>query len=81
MTAKVKIEYDPDIMNDLLAEPEIAENIAQMEPQELELFRQLLVVQGTYKRYVWYLQKKQVMEDVKKNFPGLAKKAREIRER
>ena len=74
----IKIEYDPEIMDALLAESQVAEEVAKMTPDQVETFKYLLVNAGTYKRYVWEQQKKQIKEMIGDAFPGLRKKAREV---
>ena len=45
------IEFDEKIMNKLLSEDGVRQNVLKMTAQELDLFKTLLVTQGTYKRY------------------------------
>lgn len=44
--------YDLEIMNELLKQPEIAESVKNMKPETLEWYKELLVSQGIYARYV-----------------------------
>jgi len=43
---------DPGIMQELLDSPGVKENVAQMSPQVLAYFKELLVKQGVYARFV-----------------------------
>lgn len=43
---------DPVIMQDLLDSPGVKENVAQMTPEMLAYFKELLVSQGIYARFV-----------------------------
>ena len=75
---QIKADYDPEIMDALLAEPPVAEQVAQMTPDQVETFKYLLVNAGTYQRYLLEQQKKQIKEMTGEAFPGLRKKAREV---
>jgi hypothetical protein len=44
--------YDSEIMDELLKQPDVAENIKYMTPDTLEWFKELLVSQGIYAKYV-----------------------------
>jgi hypothetical protein len=55
-------EYDQKIMDELLAEPGVAEKVAVMTAGELDLYKTLIVNQGIYRRYVYERQKKQLRE-------------------
>jgi hypothetical protein len=44
--------YDLEIMGELLKQPEVAENVKDMKPKTLEWFKELLVSQGIYAKYV-----------------------------
>lgn len=77
---KIKTEYDPEIMAQLLSEPGVIEHVAQMTPKEQDFFKELLVSQGTYKRYVAEQQKKQVKEMIGDAFPKIRKAARKADE-
>jgi len=50
-----QIKVDDDVMNQLLREPGVAENVAEMTPATLATFKRLLVKEGIYQRY--YLEK------------------------
>lgn len=43
---------DPVIMAELLEQPEIAKNVYRMSPSVLDWYKQLLVSEGIYQRYV-----------------------------
>lgn len=75
--ANIKADYDPEIMAQLLAEPGVIEKVAQMTPDEQDLFKVLLVNAGTYKRYVYEQQKKQIREMAGEAFAGLRKMVKE----
>lgn len=75
---QIKVDYDPEIMAQLLSEPGVIEHVTQMTPDEQDYFKTLLVNQGTYQRYVLEQQKKQVKEMVGDAFPSLRKKARDV---
>lgn len=45
-------KYDPKIMAELLDQPDVKEQVDQMQPEMLEWFKELLVSQGIYSRYV-----------------------------
>ncbi len=47
-----KVKVDPAIMNELLEKPEIAKQVKAMNPETLRAFKQLLVSEGFYQRYV-----------------------------
>ena len=51
---------DEKVMDALLSEDGVKENVEQMTPGELDLFKHYLVRQGTYARYALECQKKQV---------------------
>lgn len=48
---------DPGIMQELLDSPSVKKNVAKMTPEVLEYFKELLVRQGVYARFV--LEKKE----------------------
>lgn len=68
MPNKSKPRYDPKIMKELLDEPTVKEKVAQMSPDETEMFKSLLVSQGTYARYVLERNKKAFMQSVRTAF-------------
>lgn len=47
-----KRKVDPAILRELLAQPEVAPHVVQMTPEEREWYKQLLVSEGIYDRYV-----------------------------
>lgn len=49
---KRKPKINPEIMAELLAQPSVKENADKMTPEMLEWFRELLVSQGIYAKYV-----------------------------
>lgn len=49
---KRKQAVDPDIMAELLEQPDVALFVEQMTPDELEWYKALLVSEGIYDRYV-----------------------------
>jgi hypothetical protein len=49
----VAIKVDPQIMDELLQQPGVSENVAQMTPEMLEWFKKLLVSQGVYAKFVY----------------------------
>jgi hypothetical protein len=44
--------YDPEIMNELLKQPGVKKNVKKMKPETLEWFKELLVSQGIYSKYI-----------------------------
>lgn len=44
--------YDPEIMAELLAQPTVASELAQMSPEMREWYIELIVKNGIYERYV-----------------------------
>ena len=44
--------YDHEIMKELLEQPEVKESVKDMNPETLEWYKELLVSQGIYDRYV-----------------------------
>jgi hypothetical protein len=44
--------YDLEIMDELLKQPEVVKSVKDMKPETLEWFKELLVSQGIYARYV-----------------------------
>lgn len=44
--------YDFEIMDELLQQPDVAESVKDMNPDTLEWFKELLVSQGIYAKYV-----------------------------
>jgi hypothetical protein len=63
--------FDKKWMKRLLSEPEVAAEVEKMTAMELEFFKQMLVKQGTYRRYVIEQQKEQVIQDGSEQFPNL----------
>lgn len=61
-------EYDPKIMDELLNKPTVKEKVAQMSPDEIEMFKSLLVSQGTYARYVLERNKEAFKQSVRTAF-------------
>lgn len=57
-----KLKYDPKVMDELLSAPGVKVQADQLTPDELEMFKSLLVSQGTYARYVLEKQK-QALKD------------------
>lgn len=55
---KQKAQVDPEIMAELLRQPEIAKEIAGMPPDVVDYYKELLVSQGIYDRYVQERQQK-----------------------
>lgn len=49
---KPATKVDEAIMSELLTQPGIKEQVSQMTPEMLEWFKDLLVKQGIYARYV-----------------------------
>lgn len=49
---KPRIKVDPAIMAELLEQPDVKEHVAQMSPEQLTWYKDLLVSQGIYARYV-----------------------------
>jgi recombinational DNA repair protein RecT len=49
---KLKLAYNPKIMQELLDQPGVRENVAQMKPETLEWFKESLVKTGVYAAYV-----------------------------
>ena len=60
-----KPKWDAKWMAQLLAEPDVAEKVAQLTAKELELFKHLLYKQGIYQRYVIEQQQKQLKAALK----------------
>lgn len=60
-----KPTYDKQIMQEFLSEPGVLEKFAQMTPKEQDYFKQLLVKQGIYQRYVIERQRKQLRAAVR----------------
>jgi hypothetical protein len=52
------LPVDEKIMNELLSQPDVSKHVLKMTPAELTMFKQLLVTQGTYARYVEECKKK-----------------------
>lgn len=70
-------KHDPEILAQLLNEPEIKEKTERMTSQELGMFKTLLVARGVYTKYALELQKKQLEEmgnDIKKSTPKATRK-------
>jgi hypothetical protein len=44
--------YDEKIMDELLSQPEIKNNVKKMTHEMLEWFKELLISQGIYDKYV-----------------------------
>ena len=44
--------YDQEIMNELLNQPGVKENVEKMKPEVLEWYKELLVGEGIYAKYV-----------------------------
>jgi hypothetical protein len=63
--------FDKKWMKRLLSEPEVAAEVEKMTAMELEFFKQMLVKQGTYRRYVIEQQKEQVKQAAREQFPNL----------
>jgi hypothetical protein len=55
-------KVDEKIMQELLDQPGIREKVAEMSPEMVEWFKELLVSQGIYIRFVSEKQDKQVKE-------------------
>lgn len=49
---KPKPDYNEKIMQELLNQPGVKENVAQMKPETLEWFKEHLVDSGIYAKYV-----------------------------
>jgi Zn-dependent oligopeptidase len=64
----VPIKVDETIMAELLEQPGIKEQVDQMTPEMLEWFKELLVSQGVYARFVSERQNQQVKQMVKNTF-------------
>jgi hypothetical protein len=47
-----KLKVDPQIMTELLEQPDIREEVARMTPEILSWYKELLVSGGIYARYV-----------------------------
>lgn len=47
-----RVSYDPKIMQELLDQPGVRENASAMTPGMLDWFKELLVSEGIYARYV-----------------------------
>ena len=60
-----KPKYDEKIMAELLEQPGVKENVAKMSPEMLEWFKELLVKQGVYIRYVSERQDAQIKKILK----------------
>lgn len=50
--ASKKPAVDPAIMAELLEQPDLKVQVAEMQPEELDWFKELLVSQGIYAQYV-----------------------------
>jgi hypothetical protein len=68
---RMQDRFDKKWMKRLLSEPEVAEEVEKMTAMELEFFKQMLVKQGTYRRYVTEQQKEQVKQAAREQFPNL----------
>lgn len=62
MPNKRKPKYSPVIMNELLNEPTVKEKVDQMTPDEVKMFKDFLVTQGTYARYVLHKQRQALID-------------------
>lgn len=49
-------------MNELLNEPTVKEKVDQMTPDEVKMFKDFLVTQGTYARYVLHKQRQALID-------------------
>lgn len=49
---KQNIQVDPEIMAELLEQPEVKKEIEVMTPEVLAWYKELLVSEGIYQRYV-----------------------------
>jgi len=49
---KKPVVVDPEIMAELLAQPDVAKEVAGMTPEALDWYKELLVSSGIYSRYV-----------------------------
>ena len=48
----METKVDPEIMAELLEQPEVKKEIAGMTPEVLEWFKELLISEGIYQQYV-----------------------------
>lgn len=71
MKPKKQIEVKPEIMDELLSQPEVAQHVKNMTAAEFDFYKRLLVSQGIYARYVKELKKKETGKEVKKNGNGI----------
>lgn len=44
--------YDSEIMDELLRQPDVTKSVKDMKPETLQWFKELLVSQGIYAKYV-----------------------------
>jgi hypothetical protein len=56
----VNVKVDPKLMQALLDSPGVKENVVKMTPEELAWFKELLVKQGIYQRFVLENQKEEL---------------------
>lgn len=49
---KKPVVVDPEIMAELLAQPDVAKEVAGMSPETLKWYKELLVSSGIYTQYV-----------------------------
>ena len=72
-TNPTAVQYDSNMMAQLLNETKVKPFIDQMTSKELEFYKQLLVKNGTLARYTIEQQKKQIKAALHESFPSLTK--------
>jgi hypothetical protein len=74
-------ECDEKMMQSLLDEPSVAEQAKKMTPQELALYKKMLVTSGVYAQYVTEQERKEFEQnkrDLRQSVDGLVQSAKRI---